>query len=104
MSLRGLSSPEYGAAKAGLIRFTSCVSDWADSHRIRVNCVVIGLDRARHEFEQLTDQENRVREDHHHDPVHVETESATQARLISAATAGGSRARPPPEHPAINPT
>jgi NAD(P)-dependent dehydrogenase (short-subunit alcohol dehydrogenase family) len=54
------SSPEYGAAKAGLIRFTSCVANWADGHRIRVNCVVphwIGLDRARHEFEQLTNQE-----------------------------------------------
>lgn len=55
-------SPEYGAAKAGLIRFTSCVADWADNHRIRVNCVVphwIGLDRARREFEQLTDQEKQ---------------------------------------------
>jgi 3-oxoacyl-[acyl-carrier protein] reductase len=55
-------SPEYGAAKAGLIRFTSCVADWADFHRIRVNCVVphwIGLDRARREFEQLTDQEKQ---------------------------------------------
>jgi NAD(P)-dependent dehydrogenase (short-subunit alcohol dehydrogenase family) len=57
-----LSSPEYGAAKAGLIRFTSCVADWADGHRVRVACVVlywIGLDRARHEFEQLTDQEKQ---------------------------------------------
>lgn len=56
------SSPEYGAAKAGLIRFTSCVANWADSHQIRVNCVVphwIGLDRARHEFEQLTHQEKQ---------------------------------------------
>ena len=55
-------SPEYGAAKAGLIRFTSCVADWADVYRIRVNCVVphwIGLDRARREFEQLTDQEKQ---------------------------------------------
>jgi NAD(P)-dependent dehydrogenase (short-subunit alcohol dehydrogenase family) len=62
MGSRTYSSPEYGAAKAGLIRFTSCVADWADSHRIRVNCVVphwIGLDRARHEFEQLTDQEKQ---------------------------------------------
>jgi NAD(P)-dependent dehydrogenase (short-subunit alcohol dehydrogenase family) len=57
---RAYASPEYGAAKAGLIRFTSCLADWADSHRIRVNCVIphwIGLDRARHQFEQLTDQE-----------------------------------------------
>ena len=57
-------SPEYGAAKAGLIRFTSCVADWADRYRIRVNCVIphwIGLERARREFEQLTDQEKRER-------------------------------------------
>jgi NAD(P)-dependent dehydrogenase (short-subunit alcohol dehydrogenase family) len=62
MGSRAYSSPEYGAAKAGLIRFTSCVADWADGYRIRVNCVVphwIGLDRARHEFEQLTDQEKQ---------------------------------------------
>jgi hypothetical protein len=45
-----------------VIRFTSSGADWADGHRIRVNCVVphwIGLDRARHEFEQLTDQEKQ---------------------------------------------
>jgi NAD(P)-dependent dehydrogenase (short-subunit alcohol dehydrogenase family) len=59
---RANRSPEYGAAKAGLIRLTSCVADWADGHRIRVNCVVphwIRLDRARHHFEQLTDQEKQ---------------------------------------------
>jgi NAD(P)-dependent dehydrogenase (short-subunit alcohol dehydrogenase family) len=57
---RAYASPEYGAAKAGLIRFTSCVADWSDRYRIRVNCVIphwIGFDRARHQFEQLTDQE-----------------------------------------------
>ncbi|MGX7677880.1 SDR family NAD(P)-dependent oxidoreductase [Jatrophihabitans sp. DSM 45814] len=43
------SSPEYGAAKAGLIRFTSSVTDLSKTHHVRVNCVVpdwIGLDRA----------------------------------------------------------
>jgi NAD(P)-dependent dehydrogenase (short-subunit alcohol dehydrogenase family) len=62
MGSHAYGSPEYGAAKAGLIRFTSCVADWADGHRIRVNCVVphwIGLNRARHEFEQLTGQEKQ---------------------------------------------
>jgi NAD(P)-dependent dehydrogenase (short-subunit alcohol dehydrogenase family) len=62
MGSRAYGSPEYGAAKAGLIRFTSCVADWAAGHRIRGNCVVphwIGLDRARHEFEPLTDQEKQ---------------------------------------------
>jgi 3-oxoacyl-[acyl-carrier protein] reductase len=42
MGSRAYSSPEYGAAKAGLIRFTSCVANWADGHRIRVNCVCPG--------------------------------------------------------------
>jgi NAD(P)-dependent dehydrogenase (short-subunit alcohol dehydrogenase family) len=62
MGSRAYGSPEYGAAKAGLIRFTSCVAHWADGRRIRVNCVVphwIGLDRARREFDQLTDQEKQ---------------------------------------------
>jgi 3-oxoacyl-[acyl-carrier protein] reductase len=62
MGSRAYSSPEYGAANAGVIRFTSSVANWADGHRIQVNCVVphwIGLDRARHEFEQLTDQEKQ---------------------------------------------
>lgn len=56
-------SPEYGAAKAGLIRFTACVADWADQHQIRVNCVVphwIGLDRAKQEFAQLSEKEKRA--------------------------------------------
>ena len=53
-------SPEYGAAKAGLIRFTTCVADWVDQHQIRVNCVVphwIGLERAKRQFEELSDEE-----------------------------------------------
>ena len=74
---RAYSSPEYGAAKAGLIRFTSCVADWADSHRIRVNCVAphwIGRDRgivdelpSRHASpEHLIDLRNHpIREPHH---------------------------------------
>jgi len=52
-------SPEYGAAKAGLIRFTTCVADWVDQHQIRVNCVVphwIGLERAKQQFEALSDE------------------------------------------------
>lgn len=42
-------SPEYGAAKAGLIRFTTAVADWRERYQVRVNCVVpgwIGLERA----------------------------------------------------------
>jgi NAD(P)-dependent dehydrogenase (short-subunit alcohol dehydrogenase family) len=53
-------SPEYGAAKAGLIRFTTSLSDWADRYRVRVSCVVphwIGLDRAVEEFARMTPEE-----------------------------------------------
>jgi NAD(P)-dependent dehydrogenase (short-subunit alcohol dehydrogenase family) len=42
-------SPEYAAAKAGLIRFTFSVTDWVERFGVRVACVVpgwIGLPRA----------------------------------------------------------
>ena len=42
-------SPEYGAAKAGLIRFTASVAGLGASIGVRVNCIVphwIGLERA----------------------------------------------------------
>ncbi|MBB5790010.1 SDR family NAD(P)-dependent oxidoreductase [Jiangella mangrovi] len=46
-------SPEYGAAKAGLIRFTAAVAGLRETHAVRVNCVVpgwIGLERAHAEL------------------------------------------------------
>lgn len=46
-------SPEYAAAKAGLIRFTTSVADWRERYGIRVNCVVpgwVGLERAHDEL------------------------------------------------------
>ncbi len=45
-------SPEYGTAKAALIRFTTAVADWRERYGVRVNCVVpgwIGLERAHDE-------------------------------------------------------
>ncbi len=33
-------SPEYGAAKAGPIRFTTSLTGLRESMRVRVNCVV----------------------------------------------------------------
>lgn len=47
-------SPEYGAAKAGLIRFTTCM---AHSRDVRVNCVVpdwIATERAKAELAAMT--------------------------------------------------
>jgi NAD(P)-dependent dehydrogenase (short-subunit alcohol dehydrogenase family) len=41
-------SPEYSAAKAGLIRFTSTLAGLRESHGVRVNCVVpdwVGTER-----------------------------------------------------------
>jgi 3-oxoacyl-[acyl-carrier protein] reductase len=53
-------SPEYGAAKAGLIRFTSALRGLTATHGIRVSCVVphwIGLARAQAEFALLSAEE-----------------------------------------------
>ncbi|WP_328472330.1 SDR family oxidoreductase [Actinoplanes sp. NBC_00393] len=54
------ASPEYGAAKAGLIRFTTSSAGLADSHQVRTMCVVpdwIGLDRAHREWAVLSPAE-----------------------------------------------
>ena len=53
-------SPEYAAAKAGLVRFTTAVRDFAPRFGVRVSCVVphwIGLDRATREYEALGEQD-----------------------------------------------
>jgi NAD(P)-dependent dehydrogenase (short-subunit alcohol dehydrogenase family) len=50
-------SPEYGAAKAGLIRFTTSLGALHKTTNVRVNCVVpdwIALDRAKVEFAGLS--------------------------------------------------
>ncbi|MET0695608.1 MAG: SDR family oxidoreductase [Propionibacteriaceae bacterium] len=55
-------SPEYGAAKAGLIRFTTSVADFDERFGVRVSCVVphwIGLDRAVREYEQLSTEDQQ---------------------------------------------
>ncbi|MGA8116242.1 MAG: SDR family NAD(P)-dependent oxidoreductase [Actinocatenispora sp.] len=53
-------SPEYGAAKAGLIRFTSSLAGLERTTGVRVNCLVpdwIGLDRAYEELDRMTPEQ-----------------------------------------------
>ena len=40
LGLAPYESPEYGAAKAGLIRFTACMAYAREDTGVRVNCVV----------------------------------------------------------------
>jgi NAD(P)-dependent dehydrogenase (short-subunit alcohol dehydrogenase family) len=59
LGLTPYDSPEYGAAKAGLIRFTASVAGLRESG-VRVNCVVphwIGLDRAHAELAAMSPEE-----------------------------------------------
>ena len=56
------ASPEYGAAKAGLIRFTTSLGDLRERMNVRVNCIVpdwIATDRAHGELERMTAAERR---------------------------------------------
>jgi NAD(P)-dependent dehydrogenase (short-subunit alcohol dehydrogenase family) len=60
LGLAPYESPEYGAAKAGLIRFTACMAYAREETGVRVNCVVpdwIETDRARGELAAMTPQE-----------------------------------------------
>jgi NAD(P)-dependent dehydrogenase (short-subunit alcohol dehydrogenase family) len=60
LGLTPYDSPEYGAAKAGLIRFTASVAGLRESIGVRVNCVVphwIGLDRAHAELAAMSPSE-----------------------------------------------
>jgi NAD(P)-dependent dehydrogenase (short-subunit alcohol dehydrogenase family) len=54
------ASPEYAAAKAGLIRFTTAVSGLAETRGVRLSCVVphwIGLPRAYDEWGTMSSAE-----------------------------------------------
>jgi NAD(P)-dependent dehydrogenase (short-subunit alcohol dehydrogenase family) len=54
------ASPEYGAAKAGLIRFTTSLADLREHMQVRVNCVVpdwIATERGQAELVQMSASE-----------------------------------------------
>jgi len=58
LGLAPYDSPEYGAAKAGLIRFTTSVAGLREEIGVRVNCIVphwIGLERAHAELAAMSD-------------------------------------------------
>ncbi|MBF9134393.1 SDR family oxidoreductase [Plantactinospora sp. S1510] len=60
IGFRPYGSPEYGAAKAGLIRFTASLANLEDSHRVRMMCVApgwIGLRRAQDQWERMSTDE-----------------------------------------------
>lgn len=53
-------SPEYSAAKAGLIRFTATLAPLRESHGVRVNCVVpdwVRTERAERELAAMSPAE-----------------------------------------------
>lgn len=57
LGLSAYQSPEYAAAKAGLIRFTASLAKLPDSTGVRVNCLVpdwIWTERAQLEFEAMS--------------------------------------------------
>lgn len=63
IGLRPYGSPEYGAAKAGLIRFTSALAGWEKRYGIRMMCVApdwVGLERAHAQWALMTDAERAV--------------------------------------------
>lgn len=60
LGLRPYHSPEYGAAKAGLIRFTASLAQLREQMNVRVNCVApdwIETERAREELARMTPAE-----------------------------------------------
>lgn len=79
------ASPEYAVAKAGLIRFTTSIGDWAERYGVRASCVVpgwIGLPRAVEEVRTMAvnDRPSLV------PPEDIATEVL---RLVTDPTSGG---------------
>lgn len=85
LGLNAYESPEYAAAKAGLIRFTSCFSDQPS---VRVNCVVpgwIATERALAELAAMSDKERRAVDE----PVPMSVVAAAIVDLLTDKAAMG---------------
>ena len=60
LGLNDYQSPEYAAAKAGLIRATSCLAHLHKTSNVRINCVVpdwVATDRALQELATMSENE-----------------------------------------------
>jgi NAD(P)-dependent dehydrogenase (short-subunit alcohol dehydrogenase family) len=81
-------SPEYGAAKAGLIRFTATLAGLRERMGVRVNCVVpdwVLTDRAKTELAAMTPEERAAAPE----PVALEDLSAAVMAYVLDETLAG---------------
>jgi NAD(P)-dependent dehydrogenase (short-subunit alcohol dehydrogenase family) len=81
-------SPEYGAAKAGLIRFTSTLGPLRERMGVRVNCVVpdwIATERAQEELARMTPEERAAAPE----PLPLELVSGAVVELLRDETLAG---------------
>ena len=81
-------SPEYGAAKAGLIRFTSTLGPLRERFGVRVNCVVpdwILTERARDELAAMSEAERAAAPE----PIPMEEVADAVVALLRDETLAG---------------
>jgi NAD(P)-dependent dehydrogenase (short-subunit alcohol dehydrogenase family) len=81
LGLASYQSPEYGAAKAGLIRFTSTLDVLRERMGVRVNCVVpdwILTERAQAEIARMSEAERAAAPE----PLPMEDVAAAVVRLV----------------------
>jgi NAD(P)-dependent dehydrogenase (short-subunit alcohol dehydrogenase family) len=79
-------SPEYSAAKAALLRFTTTLAPLRESHNVRVNCVVpdwVATERGIAEYEALPERERGPTQ------VPLETLTDTVVELITDDSLAG---------------
>jgi NAD(P)-dependent dehydrogenase (short-subunit alcohol dehydrogenase family) len=63
LGLNDYQSPEYAAAKAGLIRATSCLAHLQKSSNVRINCIVpdwVATERALQELAAMSENERSL--------------------------------------------